>query len=393
MAEPTDVGSGAPDHSWSAGFNSVQLANARLIVNIGQQMGMSTRDIRIALQVAMQESSLINNSGGDRDSAGLFQQRPSMGWGTYAQVTDPEYATRKFYNTLKGVAGRDDMAAWEAGQAVQRSADGTLYKRWHDEAVRLADKFGGGSSGNTGGSNGIGGGGGDVSDYINDIESLVNPITDYLGDLSEQQSEIKSLADQMEENAEAAATGSSPVPIGVAAADAPMEFSDLALQQGPDPEMMESIQDLQDALDNAPDIGKNDIKDAINGGGNAAPGKVGKVIDLARSFLGDPYVWGGESPGGFDCSGLMQYIFNKIGVNLPRTAAEQGQLGKRRGLKNLQPGDMIFWDWGSSGHRAGADHVALYIGNGQIIEAPRPGESVQISNIYHADQAWSVRLF
>ena len=87
-------------------------------------MGLGTRDIQIALITAMVESNLINVNYGDRDSLGLFQQRPSQGWGTPEQVTDPYYAARKFYSTMKSLVGdrRFSMGMGEVAQAVQRSA-------------------------------------------------------------------------------------------------------------------------------------------------------------------------------------------------------------------------------------------------------------------------------
>lgn len=120
-------------------FSEGQVANARLIANVGKNMGMSVRDIEIGIMTAITESSLINNPGGDRDSVGLFQQRPSQGWGTYAQVSNPTYAATKFFSVLKGITDRDSMAPWLAAQAVQRSAysDGSNYQQYWDEATAM----------------------------------------------------------------------------------------------------------------------------------------------------------------------------------------------------------------------------------------------------------------
>jgi len=115
-----------------------------------------------------------------------------------------------------------------------------------------------------------------------------------------------------------------------------------------------------------------------------------KVVSLAKKFVGTPHVWGGASPDGFDNSGLVQYLFNKVGITLPRMAYQQAQLGKRGDLKNLKPGDLVAWE--SSSRGPGANHVAIAIGNGLVIEAPRPGSSVQISEIYDQENAFSVRL-
>lgn len=117
-------------------FNAKQLKNAATIASVGRKMGMSKRDIQIGIMTAITESGLVNVNYGDRDSLGLFQQRPSMGWGTAAQVTDPQYASHKFFSTLRGVGARDNMAPWLAAQAVQRSAysDGSNYRQYWDNA-------------------------------------------------------------------------------------------------------------------------------------------------------------------------------------------------------------------------------------------------------------------
>uniref|UniRef100_UPI002628B088 C40 family peptidase n=1 Tax=uncultured Clostridium sp. TaxID=59620 RepID=UPI002628B088 len=103
--------------------------------------------------------------------------------------------------------------------------------------------------------------------------------------------------------------------------------------------------------------------------------KIQDIISYGEQFIGTPYVWGGESPSGFDCSGLMQYIFANYGVNLPRTAAAQQQCGTPVSQGNLQPGDLVFWG-------EPAYHVAVYIGNGQILVAPHTGTTVTIMNLY-----------
>lgn len=116
----------------------------------------------------------------------------------------------------------------------------------------------------------------------------------------------------------------------------------------------------------------------------------GGLIGFAKKFLGVPYEWGGTTPNGFDCSGFVQYVYAHVGVHLPRISADQARAGKRIGLGDLKPGDLVAWD--NSSRNNGADHIAIYIGNGLIIEAPRPGRSVQISNLYDTGEAWGVRL-
>ena len=98
-----------------------QADNAALIAGIGVHRELPARAVTIALATAMQESKLINVTHGDRDSLGLFQQRPSQGWGTIEQVQDPVYATGTFYDHLVKVPGYRDLPITEAAQAVQRS--------------------------------------------------------------------------------------------------------------------------------------------------------------------------------------------------------------------------------------------------------------------------------
>lgn len=96
--------------------------------------------------------------------------------------------------------------------------------------------------------------------------------------------------------------------------------------------------------------------------------KAAGAVREALTQLGVPYVWGGETPGkGFDCSGLTQWAYGKEGVNLPHFAADQN-VGERVAQQNLAPGDLVVWD----------GHVAMYIGNGKMIEAPHTGDVVHI---------------
>ena len=133
---------GAPDIAGAQGLTAEQRANAEIIISVGRDMGASERDIQIALMTALQESSLKNLNYGDRDSLGLFQQRPSQGWGTPAQVTDPIYSSRKFYQGLMALDDRNSMALTQAAQAVQRSAYPDAYAKWQGMAAGLMIELG-----------------------------------------------------------------------------------------------------------------------------------------------------------------------------------------------------------------------------------------------------------
>ncbi|MFF7438988.1 NlpC/P60 family protein [Streptomyces sp. NPDC008122] len=114
-----------------------QIPHARTIVATGVDLGVPARGQVVALATAIQESRLRNLAYGDRDSLGLFQQRPSQGWGTPAQIRDPAYASRKFYEGLLKVSGWQQMTVTQAAQAVQRSGFPDAYAQWEPLARAL----------------------------------------------------------------------------------------------------------------------------------------------------------------------------------------------------------------------------------------------------------------
>lgn len=330
-----------------ANFTGEQLANARLIISVGLEMGMSQRDIMIGLMTAMQESSLRNLGGGDRDSAGLFQQRPSMGWGTYAQVTNPIYATRTFFRRLKGVKNRTNMSLWEAAQAVQRSADGTLYAKWENDARRLMN-----ATGMRGG--------------------LPFP-------LNIPRADISLFGDQREAIAEATTK------VGAVQAATEDEASPGAPGAG------DTIGEIAAPTQPAPKIDLSGVEkefasvNALAGGGAREI-----IVREAMNMLGTPYSWGGGGVGGpstgfgrgagivgFDCSSLVQYAMAKAGIRMPRVTYDQVHMGQRAPISSLQPGDLVF----GNVQDQGPGHVGIYIGNGQMIEAPYTGGHVRITKV------------
>ncbi|MFS0779233.1 NlpC/P60 family protein [Neobacillus sp. 3P2-tot-E-2] len=96
------------------------------------------------------------------------------------------------------------------------------------------------------------------------------------------------------------------------------------------------------------------------------------VIANAKQYLGVPYVWGGSTPSGFDCSGFVSYVYRSVGISLPRTSSAQQNVGTRISLNQLQPGDLVF-------RGSPAYHVGIYIGGGQYIHAPQTGDVVKIA--------------
>jgi hypothetical protein len=115
-----------------------QMANAATIAAVGVRRKMPERAVVVALATALQESKLENRDYGDRDSLGLFQQRPSQGWGAADKLQDPRYAANKFYSALKKVKGWKAMRVTDAAQKVQKSAYPNAYEKWADESAVLA---------------------------------------------------------------------------------------------------------------------------------------------------------------------------------------------------------------------------------------------------------------
>jgi cell wall-associated NlpC family hydrolase len=105
----------------------------------------------------------------------------------------------------------------------------------------------------------------------------------------------------------------------------------------------------------------------------APPGRYGGVVGIAMQYLGTPYVYGGASPSGFDCSGFVMYVYAQVGVSLPHNAAAQYGYGTPVSRSQLQPGDLVFFN--------GLGHDGIYIGGGQFIHSPHTGDVVKISSI------------
>jgi hypothetical protein len=132
-----------PDTSLSV--TPEQVANARTIAQVARDRGLPDRAVVIALATAQQESRLRNLDYGDRDSLGLFQQRPSQGWGTDAQVQDPVYAAGKFYDGLVKVPNWKTGRLTEIADSVQRSAFPEAYAQWENMATELSAALASGS--------------------------------------------------------------------------------------------------------------------------------------------------------------------------------------------------------------------------------------------------------
>jgi peptidoglycan DL-endopeptidase CwlO len=111
---------------------------------------------------------------------------------------------------------------------------------------------------------------------------------------------------------------------------------------------------------------------AVDPGGAGHP----QAVAIAAKYLGVPYVWGGASPSGFDCSGLVMYVYSQLGISLPHGATAQQQMSKQVGLAFLLPGDLVFFGGPSYSY-----HVGIFVGGGTMIEAPHTGAVVRYGSI------------
>lgn len=354
-------------------FTDEQRRNAAIIMRVGKQVGASSRDLLIALMTAMQESGLRNVNYGDRDSLGLFQQRTSMDWGSTKQIMNPEYAARAFFlgaGTNKGLLDYDQRNSWsltQAAQQVQRSAYPDAYAKHEDAARKLLGNINPGDE-NTPGTLGA------ATTGVPDGPTLGQALEETLGShLDGATSEGGALGEVSN-----SALGEVASPLGEVTSSA------LATTGG--------VGELAPAGAQVPDWALPSVEELTGQKVEVGPdGWRGEVAQLARKMLGTPYVWGGTSPNGFDCSGLLQYVYGKVGINLPRISADQARSGKRIGFDNLRVGDLVALD--NSSRNSGADHIGIAIGNGMVIHAPRPGASVEIAKLNDVFAGgWGVRV-
>lgn len=284
-----------------------QVPNAKIIVATGIQLGIPARGQTVALATALQESGLRNLTGGDRDSIGLFQQRPSQGWGTREQLMDPVYASKKFYNALKSVKGWESMPVTVAAQRVQKSAYPDAYTDDEPLAIALQQAI---------------------------APTLGSTVTSPTG------------------------TVANPYTSGCTQSD--------GSQYGP--------------------IQAGKLPDGYQIPANAKPA-ARAAIQWALQQLGTPYQWGGnctnphgpDPSGRCDCSALMQRAYGVAGIQITRTTYTQIHDGRAvpANASALQPGDLIF----TRGSASRPEHVAMAIGDGLLVQAPRPGRVVEVAKV------------
>ncbi|MFI9332403.1 C40 family peptidase [Kitasatospora sp. NPDC052868] len=296
-----------------------QIPNAQAIQATGIAMHIPVRGQVVALATALQESGLRNLNYGDRDSLGLFQQRPSQGWGTPEQIMQPVYASTKFYEGLQQVSGWQSMTITQAAQAVQRSGFPDAYAKWEPLATALQQAI---------------------------APLLANP-----------------------------GTGSTPSPPATAS-PSPTTPSPTTPPAG------SGCSTAGGDGSNFGTIPPGTLPAGYTIPADAPP-QVQTAIRWALGQLGTPYQWGGtctdshgtDPMGRCDCSSLMQMAYKAAGITLTRTTYTQVSEGTAVSAGALKPGDLLF----TRGTAAVPEHVGMFIGGGLVVQAPKTGDVVKVS--------------
>lgn len=251
-------------------LNEEQRDTVAKIISIGQERKLPPLAWQIAIQAGMTESGLRSLNYGDRDSLGIFQMRPSMGWGSPAEVTDPIYAINKFYDVLEKVPDWENRRPGDSAQAVERSAFPDRYHSWEAMAAFLISEAG-----------------------VPDPAGCGEGVGNYL----------------------------------------------------------------------------------------LASSAAGTAIEFTKQQLGEPYLWGGNGPDQWDCSGILVKAFAAAGVKIPRVANDQYMSGGAHlPVREAKAGDLIFWATNPA-NPVTVHHVAMYLGNDEYIHAPQTGDVVKISKL------------
>ncbi|MFB8267431.1 C40 family peptidase [Streptomyces sp. NPDC055955] len=255
-----------------------QIRNAKTIQAMGVAMKVPARGQIVALATALQESGLRNLDYGDRDSLGLFQQRPSQGWGTSAQVRDPVQASTKFYDELLSISGWQSMTVTQAAQAVQQSGSPDAYAKWTPLATALQKAI---------------------------AKSLSRESTSAKsGSKDTHDGETDSLPSGCGTGEDGSALG--PIPAG----SVPKGYK-------------------------IPTDAPKSVRTAIRWG----LGQLGTPYQWGGE-CSDPH--GQDPMGRCDCSSLMQASYKAGGVSISRTTYTQVKEGKAHSLDALRPGDLLF---------------------------------------------------
>ncbi|WP_404868397.1 C40 family peptidase [Kitasatospora griseola] len=296
---------------------AVQIPFAKTITATGISMNVSARGQVVALATALQESNLRNLSYGDRDSLGLFQQRPSQGWGTAEQIQDPVYASTRFYKALLEVPGWEQLPLTVAAQKVQRSGYPDAYAKWEPLATALQQA---------------------ISQVLSGSSTPVPTPSP--------------------------GTTPSPSPSAPATPSGCGTGGDDGTNWGviPPGVLPAGYQIPTDA----PPAVQSAIKFALG------------QLNTAYQWGGSCTDSHGQDPmGRCDCSSLTQQAYKAGGITLTRTTYTQVAEGTAVPVDAIRPGDLLFTRPGPNG----PEHVGMAIGQGLVVHAPKTGDVVKISTL------------
>ena len=189
-------------------------------------------------------------------------------------------------------------------------------------------------------------------------------------------------------NPAAASSSSQQVQASSASSQQQVRFQNFAVR--PQQAQSSTVNNNQQGAQNRQQNNNNQAAQASSQAQQSSTTRTGSgnnVVSYAESFIGVPYVYGGTTPSGFDCSGFVQYVYNHFGKSLPRTTTQQENCGTQIPVSQAQPGDLYFW-----GNKGSAYHVAICVGNGKYIAAPEPGQSVSIGSTQYFQPSFAVRL-
>jgi cell wall-associated NlpC family hydrolase len=308
-------------------------------------LSLSAKDpprVRRALLAAMAvESNFRNVNYGDRDSLGVLQQRPSQGWGAPG---NPRQDINQFLARARAANRGFSGTFGQLAQSVQRSA---FPERYDQRRAQVNQLLGRSSVPRPRPTRAVGTTMAVDSGGMIDAQALAQSI---LGG--------KRASEAVEE-----------------AVQAQIDFGSVPrmprfVAEGKARQFGGTTQDFGDAPAGNP--------------------KIAQALAIAKQQIGKPYVWGATNPKvGFDCSGLIEYAFEQAGIKTPGrlTTGPMSRMGKKVAWRNVQPGDWIVRDSGGSGH------VVMYVGNGQVIAAPRTGEVIQYQPLsrFASDKRYAVR--
>jgi cell wall-associated NlpC family hydrolase len=337
-------GGGAPDgrgRSWSA----EQTGHARTIIQVAAQRGLPRRAAVIAVSTAIVESQLHNVNYGDRDSIGLFQQRPSQGWGPPRELLEPVLAAQKFYDALLALPQWAFAPPGVAAQAVQRSAFPLRYAPEEPAAAALVARY-------------------------------------WIGPDAPAGQAPAGQASAGQASAAKGPGGAAPVGAAPVAADPARAGPAGVADASADAALLASICADQGGADLPTRPGTTVEPTRLPPGFVLPVDPVRRaVVSAALAQVGKPYVWGAKGPDAFDCSGLTQTAWAGAGVVIPAGTIAQIRDGTAvADLADAAPGDLLFIP-GSLGTVAVPRHVGIYAGNGLVVDARSARRGVMISSL------------